>query len=304
MRCGRSLLLFSSSFLFVIFISVLALAQSSRAPLANQFNRPPVAQEPHGAMPTHLPRALQSGPYTLGEGRAVTKGFASSARSSGTSGLNFAAPVSYGSGGSSASSVAAADVNGDGKLDIIVGNGCADASAPCDTTGSVGVLLGNGDETFKAAVSYSSGGFSSVSVAVADVNGDGKPDIVVTSLGTETQTGTGAVSVLFGNGNGTFQSAVTYSSGGVNAGFVAIADVNGDGKPDLLVVNECDSDENSACDDGKTTSDVGVLLNNGDGTFQPAVTYETDGADAGSLAIADVNGDGNPDIVAAIGCTP
>jgi hypothetical protein len=223
--------------------------------------------------------------------------------------LNFAAPVSYGSGGSDAGSVAVADLNGDGKLDIVVANACADASSPCDTTGSVGVLLGNGDGTFKAAVPYGSGGFSAccgpTSVAVADVNGDGKPDIVVTSAcATNMVDCGGSVSVLFGNGNGTFQTAVTYSSGGVYAGFVAIADLNGDGKPDILVVNECDGDENSACDDGKTTSDVGVLLNNGDGTFQTAVTYETDGAHAGSLAIADVNGDGSPDIIIAVGCVP
>jgi hypothetical protein len=226
--------------------------------------------------------------------------------------------VSYGSGGSDAGSVAVADLNGDGKLDIVVANACADASSPCDTTGSVGVLLGNGDGTFKTAVAYGSGGYSACCgptwVAVADVNGDGKPDIVVTNAcnintldcgnDTGSGTGTGTVGVLLGNGDGTFQTAVTYSSGGYPAGFLAIADLNGDGKPDLLVVNQCDNDESLLCFDGKSSSLIGVLLNNGDGTFQTAVTYETGGTDAGSLAIADVNGDGNPDIVAAIGCTP
>jgi hypothetical protein len=64
----------------------------------------------------------------------------------------------------------------DGKPDLVVANYCANSSC---TNGSVGVLLANGDGTFQAAVSYGSGGASSV--AVADVNGDGKPDLLVAS---------------------------------------------------------------------------------------------------------------------------
>ena len=71
-----------------------------------------------------------------------------------------------------------ADVNGDGKPDLMVANYCG-TDNNCSTEGSAGVLLGNGDGTFQTAVTYGSGGLNPLSVAVADVNGDGKPDLLV-----------------------------------------------------------------------------------------------------------------------------
>jgi hypothetical protein len=150
----------------------------------------------------------------------------------------------------------------------------------------VAVLLGKGDGTFQAAVTYDSGGSNPDSVAVADVNGDGKPDIVVANNGD-----IATVDVLLGNGDGTFQTAVTYGTGATYAYSVAVADVNGDGKPDILVANWC---SNGGCESGT----VSVLLGNGDGTFQTAVTYGTGGIYADSVAVADVNGDGKLDVVA------
>ena len=85
----------------------------------------------------------------------------------------------------------------------------------------------------------------------ADLNGDGVPDIVTAAAGAN------AVAVLFGNGDGTFQDAVTYPAGSTPSG-VAVADLNSDGVPDLIAANA-------------GSNDVSVLLGNSDGTFQPAL---------------------------------
>jgi Big-like domain-containing protein/VCBS repeat protein len=202
-------------------------------------------------------------------------------------------------GGYGADSIAVADVNGDGKPDLVVGNDCA-VGVSC---GAVGVLLGNGDGTFQTAIPYGSGGYGVVSVAVADLNGDGKPDIVVhnnCAIGVS-NCATASVGVLLGNGNGTFQTAVPYGTGGFYSEYlapmsVAVADVNGDGKPDIVVANYCSNANNCA------TASVGVLLGNGDGTFQTAVPYDSGGYGAVSVSVADVNGDGKPDLVVAKQC--
>jgi hypothetical protein len=107
---------------------------------------------------------------------------------------------------------------------------------------------------FARATTYGSGG-DAQSVAVADVNGDGKLDSLVANGDSQT------VGVLLGNGDGTFQAPVIYPSGGSNALSIAVADLNGDGKPDLVVAN-------GGVDN---TSTVGVLIGNGDGTFQAVI---------------------------------
>ncbi len=218
----------------------------------------------------------------------------------------FQAAVNYSSGGFGAVFVAVADVNGDGKPDLVVANSCLQYSSACQSgqvNSTVGVLLGNGDGTFQPVVTYNVGGYAAVSVAVADVNGDGKPDLLVASSCAPVNglCTNGAVSVLLGNGDGTFQSAVTYSSGGYDSISMAVRDVNGDGKPDLIVANLCPV-SSSACDHYLVDGTVGVLLGNGDGTFQAAVTYDSGGVYAYSVAAADVNGDGKPDLIVANNC--
>jgi hypothetical protein len=136
--------------------------------------------------------------------------------------------------------------------------------------------------SFLPAVPYNPGGSGQAgdfrTVAVADVNGDGKPDMVVSNFWSST------VGVLLGNGDGTFQTAVTFTPGVQNSA-IAIADVNGDGKPDLIV--------------GIWSGGVGVLLGNGDGTFQPIVTYGSGGVQVSDVAVADLNRDGKLDLIVA-----
>jgi hypothetical protein len=202
----------------------------------------------------------------------------------------FKTAVAYGSGGLYADSVAVADLRGNGKLDIVVGN-CGYPKITQCVGGNVGVLLGNGDGTFTLLGHFGLSGSGAASVAVADVNGDGKPDLVVATGAT----GAGFVDVLLGNGDGTFQTAVPYSSGGFTTLSVAVADVNGDGNPDVVVANWC---PDSSC---TTASSIGVLLNNGSGGFDPVVTYPSGGFNANSVMIGDVNGDGNVDVVVSNG---
>jgi len=146
-------------------------------------------------------------------------------------------------------------VNSDGKPDVLVANceaieaiGCNDAAFD----GSVGVLLGNGDGTFRSVVAYDSGGPGTVSVAVADVNGDGKLDLVLADNCDPGCVSGGVVGVLLGKGEGLFEQVVSFDLPNAVVNFVAIADVNGDGKPDLLV----------ATSDATGVAAVGVMLSN------------------------------------------
>jgi hypothetical protein len=204
----------------------------------------------------------------------------------------FGAEVTYSSGGNDPLAVAVEDVNADGKLDVVVANNC---NVGC-TASSVGVLLGNGDGTLQAVSNYDPGGLFPQSVVIADVNGDGKPDIIAANSSTSGVVDDGDVGVLLGNGDGTFQAAVHYPSGSFGAASVAVADVNGDGKPDVVVVN-CSGTASSCA--GPLAGGVGVLLGNGDGTFQTAVTYGSGANTPFGVAVGDLNGDGKPDIVAA-----
>lgn len=198
----------------------------------------------------------------------------------------FQAPVTYDSGGNSPFSLAVADLNGDGRPDIVIPNFCVWVGNTCSYT-TVGILLGNGDGSFQPVVKYDAGTTGSTSVAIADVNRDGKPDLIIADLGAA------KISVLLGNGDGTFQPAVLYDAG-VAPYSVAVADLNHDGKPDVVISGNVIHNNS-----GNT---LGVMLGNGDGTFQPAVTYNAGvsaGGWANSVMIADLNGDGRPDLAVA-----
>jgi hypothetical protein len=122
------------------------------------------------------------------------------------------------------------------------------------------------------------GGQIPVSIAVADFNQDGKPDLVTANQISND------VSVLLGNGSGSFATATTFSSGAVNPTSVAVADFNLDGKLDLAVSN--------------ISGSVSVLLGNGSGGFgAPSVLSTAGGAD--EVVTGDFNFDGKPDMAVA-----
>lgn len=211
----------------------------------------------------------------------------------GSGGGNFLPPQYCLTGGYVAASVTVADVDGDGKPDVVIANRGVNIS---DDSGLVSVLRGNGDGTLQDAQTYNSGGIFADRVAVADVNKDGHPDVVVLNQCT-TNTGCNdasdsSVGILLGNGNGTFQAAQVYDSGGILPVAMTIADVNGDSYPDLIVANRY-----QAGGDSFANGSVAVLMGTGDGAFHTAHTYNSMGNSAQSVAVADVNRDGKPDVL-------
>jgi len=166
--------------------------------------------------------------------------------------------------------LAVGDFNHDGKLDVAVVGGFGSGDF-------LGVMLGNGDGTLQSPTLYSIGGMPS-SIAVADFNGDHKLDLAVAN-------GFGAT-VFLGDGDGTFQNGVSYPYS--NPGPLRVADFNGDGKLDLV-----GDDVNPVGNDS-----VSILLGNGDGTFQPAVSYPA-GEEISDVEVGDFNGDHQPDVVVA-----
>jgi hypothetical protein len=199
----------------------------------------------------------------------------------------FQAAANY-SAGNAPAYVAVGDLNGDGILDLAVANFGDNANTP--NGGGVTVLLGTGDGSFRAAGNYPTG-LGAVFVSVADFSGDGILDLAVANSGA-LYTGIGGnLSVLLGNGDGTFRAAVNYATGDA-ATCVAVADFNGDGILDLAVNNQY-------------SNDVSVLLGKGDGTFQAAVNYDVGPSviPVGigmNLAVKDFNGDGIPDLAVVL----
>jgi FG-GAP-like repeat/PASTA domain/FG-GAP repeat len=171
-------------------------------------------------------------------------------------------------------SIAVGDLNGDGKPDLATANPATDTS-----TDTVSVLLNRGDGSFRARRNYRTGG-SPLALAIRDLNGDAKPELVTANYGAST------VSVLLNKGDGSFQAKRDYAAGEYPRS-VAIGDPNGDGKPDLAIVNHVR--------DGT----VSVLANKGDGSFRARRVYRARLKHPGSVAIADLNRDGKPDLATA-----
>src|SRR5215831_7355392 len=187
------------------------------------------------------------------------------------------------------SSVAIGDLNGDGRLDLVTANIGGDPLGTPTPAGTVSVLLGNGGGTFSAATPYPTGSVLPSSVAIGDLNGDGRLDLAVANYGSPSSSvPAGTVSVFLGTSNGTFSAATQYPTGtGLpGAQSVAIGDLNGDGRLDLVVADVSHS--------------IAVLLGQAGGgflTLTPRVLSALN--NPSSVALGDLNGDGRLDLAIA-----
>jgi len=176
--------------------------------------------------------------------------------------------------------LAVADLDGDGNLDVVVGIGTLSEFPPCQACG-VSVLLGNGDGTFKTQL-FTSLASEPSSVAVADFNGDGIPDL---AFSLSTGVATGEMQILLGKGDGTFRALQTFGVSGTNYLSVTADDFNGDGKADLAIIATVPLGASAAS----------IMLGNGDGTFQTPQSYASS-LSPDFLIAGDFNGDGKLDL--------
>jgi hypothetical protein len=190
-------------------------------------------------------------------------------------------PSNYPSGKTSIG-VVLADFNGDGKLDVAVANSGPNLGAK----GCVFVRFGRGDGTFGPAARYDMPG-APWGLAAGDLNGDGYVDLVVDEDNAFGENDKYTLRVLLNNGDGSFRRGIKLPLG-VELLDVAIADLNHDGKPDLVAAS--------------ASAGVAVLLGNGDGTFGSPTFYSTSflGQAPTAVVVADFNLDGNPDIAVGL----
>jgi hypothetical protein len=185
---------------------------------------------------------------------------------------DFFPPIQTATGGAGAAIIAAADFDGDGNLDV---------ATIQQVTNNVAILLGHGDGTFATPVTYPLDVTSTLAgIAVADVNGDGALDLVITEPAQR------KIAVALGNGDGTFAPFKSFPIQEPAYGLV-VTDVNGDGKPDIVAA----ANQNTA-----STSFAVVLLGNLDGTFGPPRNFPVLSG-ATTIAVANLDGDSKPDIV-------
>ena len=207
--------------------------------------------------------------------------------------ITFAAPNDF-STGTNPRSIAAADLDGDGKLDLAVPNSNGNNSGPS----TVSVLRNTstaGAVSFASQITFTVGANPN-SIAIDDIDGDGKPDLVVTNANVQSSDPVQTISVLRNTstvGTISFANQQTFNVGS-KPGAVAIGDIDGDGKPDLAVANS-DNISNVAVNPDtisvlRNTSTVGTI------SFANQLTFAT-GNIPQSVAIGDIDGDGKPELV-------
>jgi uncharacterized protein (TIGR03437 family) len=205
----------------------------------------------------------------------------------------FTATVSYEPAGTSYDlfeSLALADLNQDGQLDLIAGFEVAPCSCSLRNNG-VWTFLGNGDGTFQPGVQetlVTAAPFSTLATSLGDLNGDGKPDLALTGANQASLT------LASGNGDGTF-SPPTSVFPLLSGQTLVLVDVNGDGKLDLVSASTINSQDQPV---------VAVALGDGKGGFQAPAVYSVrlpKSLNTALVATGDINGDGFPDIVTSGG---
>ena len=220
--------------------------------------------------------ATTNGYYSTAKGRKVPVWIVSVLLNRG--GARFRGPREYRIG-DDPEAIEIGDVNGDRKLDLVTAH----------EANTVSVLLNRGGGRFRAKRDYRTGP-DPTDLAIGDLNADGKPDLVTPNLGS-IDTGPPRISVLLNRGNGSFRARRDYETGWIYS--VAIGDLNGDRKPDLVV--------------GSVWGFPSVLLNRGNGSFQAKLDYRVeaklkrDSRGGERAAIADLNGDGKVDLATSNG---
>lgn len=197
----------------------------------------------------------------------------------------FAAARSYRAGLEN-KAIVAGDLNGDGRQDLVVVNSCG-SDATCSGAGTATVFLANPDGTYQAASTIPLGN-GPVSVALADLNGDKKLDLLALNRNDKT------LMVLPGSGDGTFAAGRTYNLAENPSAFY-VGDFNNDGVPDVAIAMDCGQ---QTCAEAGS---VDIWLGGKDGSLAVASSY-TVGYSPVSIAAADLRGTGNLDLVVANAC--